>query len=117
MELLETIVDAHLDAWNAPAGPDRTRAIADVYTEDVLVAEPDDARDGHRGVDEAISALQAQLPGTAITRTGPLQVSQDMVTYPWALGPRDDRALATGRDVLLLAGARISRVYVVIDAP
>lgn len=40
MDHLESVVAAHLDTWNAPAGPDRIASIAAVYSPDVLVGEP-----------------------------------------------------------------------------
>ena len=86
---VESVVAAHLDAWNAPEGPDRMNAIAEVYSPDVFIGEPDAKRRGHSGMTQAISALQAQLPGTSITRSGPIQTAQDLVTY--TLGPRSGK--------------------------
>jgi hypothetical protein len=67
---VEDTVSAHLNAWNAVDGPDRARAIAELYSPDVFIGEPDAAHHGHSGMAQAISALQAQLPGTGITRSG-----------------------------------------------
>ncbi|MFN3600985.1 MAG: hypothetical protein ACK4UY_06310 [Dietzia sp.] len=117
MTPLENLVGAHLDTWNSPSGPQRARAIATVYSTDVFVGEPGGALRGHRGVEQAIAGLQAQLPGAAITRTGPIQMSQDLVTYIWSLGRPNGPTLASGRDVLLIRDDLISHLYVVIDAP
>lgn len=117
MDPIETLVGSHLDTWNAPDGPDRTRSIAALYSPDVFIGEPQGARHGHDGMAQAIAALQAQLPGTTITRSGPVQVSQDLVTYGWALGATDGPVQATGRDVLLVRDGVITSLYVVIDAP
>ncbi|MBN9734983.1 MULTISPECIES: nuclear transport factor 2 family protein [unclassified Pseudonocardia] len=110
-----TLVDAHLDAWNGPAGPVRDAAVAEIYAPDVLVGEPDAARTGHAGMSEAIDALHAQVPGTAITRSGPVQRAQDLVTYTWVLGAEGRAPVASGRDVLLVRGGRITSLYVLID--
>lgn len=109
------IVDAHLEAWNSPSGPAREQAIAEIYTDDVFVGEPAAALTGHPGVEAAIAALQDQLPNTALSRTGPVQVSQDLVTYTWQLGPADGPAVATGRDVLIIRDDKVSSLYVLID--
>lgn len=117
MDQIESIVTAHLDAWNSPAGPQRAEAVAAVYASDVFVGEPGSALRGHEGVGQAIDALQSQLPGTTIRRSGPIQVAQDLVTYAWSLGPADGPAMATGRDVLLVRDDQVTSLYVVIDGP
>jgi SnoaL-like domain len=114
---VENTVTAHLDAWNAPDGADRAQAIADLYSPDVFIGEPNAEHRGHSGMAQAISALQAQLPGTAITRSGPIQTVQDLVTYTWELGAGGQPAIATGRDVLIIRDGLITSLYVLIDAP
>lgn len=115
-EPYESIIRAHLAVWNAPAGSEREQAIASIYSPEVNIGEPEAAHTGRAGVTEAISGLQAQLPGTVITRTGPVQIAQDLVTYSWNLGPADGAAIVTGRDVLIIREGVITSVYVLIDA-
>ena len=117
MNPIETIVAAHLDAWNAPAGPQRVHSIASVYSSDVFIGEPQGSLRGHDGMEQAIAGLQAQIPGATIARSGPVQVAQDLVTYSWTLAVADGPALATGRDVLIVGDDVVTRLYVVIDAP
>ena len=114
---VENLVAAHLDAWNAPDTPDRTKAIAELYSPDVFIAEPGAAHRGHRAMAQAISALQVQMPEAAITRSGPIQTVQDLVTYTWELGARGRPAAATGRDVLVIRDGRITSLYVLLDTP
>jgi ketosteroid isomerase-like protein len=112
---IEQVIAAHLDAWNAPDGPARAQAIAALYATDVFVGEPGAAHRGHTGMAQAIADLQAQLPGTTITRSGPVQTAQDLVTYTWELGTAGQAATATGRDVLIIRDGLITSLYVVID--
>lgn len=112
---VESVIVAHLNAWNSPSGPERQRAIAEIYWPDVFVAEPAAALTGHAGVESAIAALQAQLPGSVITRIGPTQVAQDLATYAWTLGPEGADTIASGRDVLIIRDDKIASLYVVID--
>lgn len=115
MDPVEDLVAEHLDTWNAPAGPERDGAVARIYAPDVFVGEPAAAHRGHAGMSAAIAALQAQLPGTAISRSGPIRSAQDLVTYDWALGVEGRPPIASGRDVLLVRDGRISSLYVLID--
>ena len=114
---IDTLVAAHLTAWNSPDGPDRERSIAATYMPDVTVGEPGARHTGHTGMRAAISALHAQLPNTTITRTGPIQTAQELVTYPWVIGAAGQPPIASGRDVLLVADGAISHVFVVVDPP
>ena len=117
MTSLENLVAAHLEAWNSPAGGRRQQLISTTYSPEVFIGEPDGAYDGHGGMEKAISALQTQLPGTAISRSGPIQVAQDLVTYAWTLGPSGKAAIVSGRDVLLIRNDLVISLYVLIDAP
>ncbi|WP_369370770.1 hypothetical protein AB1046_18560 [Promicromonospora sp. Populi] len=117
MASLENLVGAHLDAWNSPAGATREQLISATYSPKVFIGEPEGAYEGRGGMEQAISALQTQLPGTRISRSGPIQVAQDLVTYAWTLGPSGEAAIASGRDVLLVRDEQIVSLYVVIDAP
>ncbi len=114
---VESVVAAHLDAWNAPEGPDRANTIAELYSPDVFIGEPDTKHRGHSGMTQAISGLQAQLPGTSITRSGPIQTVQDLVTYTWGLGTGSEPPIATGHDVLIIRDGQITSLYVLIDGP
>jgi hypothetical protein len=116
-ESVESLVGAHLDAWSAPAGPDRDQLIAEVYALDVFLGEPARGAKGHAGVAESIAGLQAELPGMSITRSGPIQSAQDLYTYTWALGPAGRAPIASGRDVLIVREGKITSLYVLIDAP
>ena len=68
---VERIVTAHIEAWNAPSGSARQESIANVYTTDVFVGEPDGRLTGRAGVEQAITTLHAQLAGMSISRSGP----------------------------------------------
>jgi hypothetical protein len=113
---IQNLVARHLEAWNSPPGDDRASQIASVYSEDVFVGEPEAAYTGHGGVEQAISGLQGALPNMTLTLRGDIQTAQDMSTYAWDLGPEGAPGVAHGRDVIVVDGDRISRLYVVIDA-
>lgn len=115
-ESIDELVAAHLRTWNTANDADRERSIAATYTTDVTIGEPAARHTGHAGMNGAISALHAQLPNTTITRTGAIQVAQELVTYPWELGTPGRPPVATGRDVLLVVDGAISHVFVLLDA-
>jgi hypothetical protein len=59
--------------------------------------------------------LQAQTPGAVFGLNGAISRHHDVATYRWNLGPAGAPPLASGSDVLFLAGDRIRTVYVFID--
>ncbi len=115
MGSIEKIVNAHLNVWNGPAGADRDESIAKVYSSEVFVGEPAAAHHGHVGMSAAVAALQAQLPGSVISRSGPIQTAQDLVTYSWTLGVEGQEPITSGRDVLVVREGQITSLYVLID--
>jgi len=115
-ESVESLVDAHLSVWNSAESRDRAESLAAIYSPDVFIGEPGFANRGHEGMAQAISGLQAGVPGAVLTRSGPIQIAQDLVTYSWNLGPASGEILASGRDVLIVRDGVISSLYVLIDA-
>lgn len=65
----------------------------------------------------APAGIQDQIPGATITRSGPIQVAQDLVTYGWTLAVAEGPALTTGRNVFIVRDGQVTSLYVVIDAP
>lgn len=114
-QLVEQLVADHLRAWNSPASAEREALVADTYTPEVYVGEPDKALTGHAGVTSAIDALQRQVSGGELTRVGKIIQVQDLVTYTWQLAIPGPGVVATGSDILIVGAGKIQRLYVVID--
>jgi hypothetical protein len=112
---IDSIITAHLHAWNSPAGSGRDESVAEVYSADVLLGEPAAAHTGHAGMSEAITAVQARFPGTVISRSGPVQTAQDLITYTWTQGVEGHAPIASGRDVLIVRDGKIASLYVLVD--
>lgn len=114
---VEQLVTDHLTAWNSPPSAERSDLIAAVYRDDVYVGEPGAQLNGHEGAGEAIDALQQQAPDGTLTRTSDIVQVQDLLTYTWELSLPGPGVVATGKDIVILDGGTIARLYVVIDAP
>ncbi len=114
---INSLVAAHLNTWNSSKGSERQRSITAIYTTDVTIGEPEARHTGRAGMDDAITALHAQLPNTTITRTGSIQTAQELVTYTWELGAVGQPPIAEGCDVLLVADGAITHVFVLVDGP
>ena len=109
------IVDRHLKIWNTRNTADRITGIPSTYAEDVVIGEPAAWFSGFAGIECAIKAIQAQMPGMDLAVTGPIQTTGDMSTYTWALAGKDGNPVVKGRDVITVKHERIFSLYVFFD--
>jgi hypothetical protein len=109
------IVDRHLKIWNTRNAAERNTGIRSTYAEDVVMGEPAAWFSGFAGIECAIKAVQAQMPGMDLAVTGPIQTTGEMSTYTWALAGKDGTPVVKGRDVITVKHERISSLYVFFD--
>jgi hypothetical protein len=109
------IVDRHLKIWNTRNAADRITGIPSTYAEDVVIGEPAAWFSGLAGIEHAIKAVQAQMPGMDLAVTGPIQTTGDMSTYTWALAGKDGNPVVKGRDVITVKHERIISRYVFFE--
>jgi hypothetical protein len=93
---------------------DRITSIPSTY-EDVIIGEPAAFFSGFAGVEHAIKAVQAQMPGMDLAVTDPIQTTGDMSTYTWALVGKDGNPVVKSRDVITVKHERIISRYVFFD--
>jgi hypothetical protein len=65
----------------------RTTAIAAIFARDCLFSDPRGRHVGHRGLEEAVVALQAQFPDYVFSQIGSVDALQDSGRLAWAFGP------------------------------
>lgn len=114
--LIAKIVDRHLKIWNTRDAAERIACIPSTYAEDVVIGEQAAWFSGYAGVELAIKAVQAQMPGLDLAVTGPIQTTGDMSTYPWALAGKDGNPVVKGREVITVKHERIISRYVFFDS-
>jgi hypothetical protein len=114
-DLIAKIVGRHLKIWNTRNAAERITGIPLTYSEDVVIGEQAAWFSGFAGIEYAIKALQAQMPGMDLAVTGPIQTTGNMSTYTWALAGEDGNALIKGRDVITVRHERIISRYVFFD--
>jgi hypothetical protein len=115
-ESINAIAAEHLRIWNSQPSEERSSAVAGIYASDAVVAESNATYFGQSGVEQAIDALHAALPGMQLEITGPIQTAQQLSTYTWTLGPQGQHAVVIGRDALTIKDGVITALYVFIDA-
>ena len=94
----------------------RRAALGRLYTEDAVLYEPDAVAIGRDAISEAVGKLLASLPpDVAFTAVADAVGHNGAARLFWRAGPSGGPVAATGTDVALLEGGRISRLYVFVD--
>jgi hypothetical protein len=106
------LVQKYLDIWNERDRAARDAAIAAVMTEDSTYSDPDHAAiHGHSALSDAIGAAQERFGDLVFTLGETLGGHHDTTLITWRLAaPNSADAVATGYDVIDVAGDRIRRV-------
>ncbi|MBP0494047.1 nuclear transport factor 2 family protein [Pararoseomonas indoligenes] len=95
----------------------RRAAIAELYAEDLVFADPHGSGRGQAALDESVQALQAKLPDFVFTETGPVQAVEGAGRLHWGFGPPGGPPRVTGLDVAVVRGGRIAALYTFLDPP
>jgi hypothetical protein len=94
----------------------RKTAIEAIFDRDCVFSDPRGRHVGHRGLEDAIVALQAQFPDHGFSQIGSVEVLQDSGRLAWALGPPHEPRRITGLDVAIVNAGRISALYTFLDS-
>ena len=93
----------------------RTTAIEAIFDRDGVFSDPRGRHVGHRELDDAVVALQAQFPDHVFSQVGSVDALQDSGRLAWAFGPRHEPRRITGLDVAVVSAGRISALYTFLD--
>jgi hypothetical protein len=93
----------------------RTTAIGAIFDRDCIFSDPRGRYVGHRGLEDAVVALQAQFPDHVFSQIGSVDALQDSGRLAWAFGPLHEPRRITGLDVAVVNAGRISALYTFID--
>ena len=93
----------------------RAAAIEAIFDRDCLFSDPRGRHVGHRGLEDAVAALQAQFPDHVFSQIGDVDALQDSGRLAWAFGPPHEPRQITGLDVAVVNAGRISALYTFLD--
>ena len=93
----------------------RATAIKALFDRDCLFSDPRGQHVGHRALDDAVVALQAQFQDYVFSQIGRVDALQDSGRLAWAFGPPHKPHRITGLDVAVAKAGRISALYTFID--
>jgi hypothetical protein len=115
-ESIETLLVRNLHEVFGERDPARrTTAIEAIFHRDCVFSDPHGLYIGHRGLEDAVVALQAQFPDHAFTQIGGVEALHDSGRLAWEFGPPNEPRRITGVDVAMVNAGRISALYAFLD--
>jgi SnoaL-like domain len=106
-----------LEVFGEPHAEKRRSAIAELWADDGVFADPYGRYVGHTALNDAVSQLHARFPGFVFRATGAPQSFYDVGRLAWGHGPVGEPPKVTGLDVITVRDGRIAALYAFIDAP
>jgi ketosteroid isomerase-like protein len=105
-----------IDVFNERDSAKRAAGIAELFTEDVVFADPEGEVRGREALAAKVSALlDAQPPTFVFGEVHAPQTAGDLGIHRWNLGPAGGDPVASGVDIIMADGDRISRLWTVLD--
>ena len=106
-----------LEVFGEQHAAKRRSAIAALWDEDGVFADPHGLYVGHAALNDAVSQLHARFPGFVFGATGAPQSLHDVGRLAWRHGPAGEPPKVTGLDVITVRDGRIVTLYAFIDTP
>jgi|SRR5580704_1362108 hypothetical protein len=115
---LETLLMRNLlDIFGERDSSKRLSAIAEIWAEDGVFADPHGRYVGHAAISGAVSKLHERFPSFVFTPIGSPQTFFDVGRQAWGHGPAGQPPTVTGLDVIIAQHGRIVALYAFIDTP
>ena len=114
---IRDVVDRYISVWNEPDADARSRAVAELWTEDGTYTDPLAAAEGHEAIEAVIAGAREQFPGHVFKLIGDIDAHHDIVRSGWELVPKGgDESVVVGFDVAVAASdGRLRDVYGFLD--
>jgi SnoaL-like domain len=110
---LDALMQANIVRVFNERNPDRRRAaLAELYTENATLCDPETVATGWEAISGAIDSLHRMLPlGFVFAATGYAVGHNGAARLFWRAGPPDGPAAITGTDVAHIENGRIKLLY------
>ncbi len=106
-----------LEVFNERDPTRRGLVIQDLYTDDAIFFERENAFTGHAAINQQVTeGLQTLPPEALFEATGPMTSNHDVARVSWTLGVPNGPVLASGIDIGILDGNRIAMLYLFFEA-
>jgi hypothetical protein len=115
--IVETLLSRNLvDVFGEPDALKRRVAIAEIWTNNGVFAEPHGRHVGQEALSDAVGQLHKRFPGFVFTAIGSPQAFSDVGRLAWGHGPAGEPPKITGLDVITVHDGRIASLFTFIDS-
>jgi SnoaL-like domain len=94
----------------------RRAAIKELYTDDCVVDVPQGVFVGHDALDKLAGDVRATHPDFVYAPHGAPQALQNAGRLAWGSGPRGEKPVYTGEDVIIVRDGKIAALYGFLDS-
>ena len=116
---IRDVVERYIALWNEPDADARSRAVAQLFTQEGTYTDPLGAAEGYEAIEAVITGAREQYPGHVFKLIGDIDAHHDIVRFGWELVPEgggDEESVVVGFDVAVVAGDGCLRnVYGFLD--
>ena len=114
---IRDVVERYIALWNEPDADARSRAVAQLFTQEGTYTDPLAAAEGYEAIEAVITGAREQFPGHVFKLIGDIDAHHDIVRFGWELVPEGgDESVVVGFDVAVAASdGRLRDVYGFLD--
>ncbi|HWY94207.1 MAG TPA: nuclear transport factor 2 family protein [Steroidobacteraceae bacterium] len=94
----------------------RRAAIKELYTDDCVVDVPQGVFVGHDALDKLAGDVRATHPDFVYAPHGAPQALHNAGRLAWGSGPRGEKPVYTGEDVIIVRDGKIAALYGFLDS-
>ena len=99
--MLDAVLFAYDEAWNAPDGQTRDRLLEQSLIPDAELIDPAGGRFiGINAIAERIASFGERFPGARVTITSGVDEHHGFARYTWTITDRDGREILNGLDIV-----------------
>jgi hypothetical protein len=114
VKVVQQLIDRHFAIWNDTDGAHRTARYADLYTENILVADYAGMAVGYAKLDQMIAGVQGKHAGFKF-RPDPVTWNHGLGRVTWGYGPDSAPDQIRGEDIFTIEGGKLASLRVFID--
>ena len=104
------------DVFGEGDGARRRAAIKELHTDDCVVDVPQGVFVGHDALDKLAGDVRATHPDFVYAPHGAPQALHNAGRLAWGSGPRGEKPVYTGEDVILVRDGKIAALYGFLDS-
>ncbi|MBU2326432.1 MAG: nuclear transport factor 2 family protein [Alphaproteobacteria bacterium] len=115
MDNAQRIAEHYIAVWNETDADERSKLIAETFTDDTTYIDPLMAADGPSELHALVGAVHQRFPGFRFALVGKPDGYGSRLRFSWKLGPADNDDMIKGTDFAVVEDGRLRSVDGFLD--